>query len=73
MCSEEAGASVAHKEAIVGAGFDDTIRTEIYTGRPLWVGDEPVRAIMGAQSEAGDEGAAAEGRDSLHEGLGGDE
>lgn len=41
VCSEEAGASVAHKEAIVGAGFDDTIRTEIYTGRPLRVVTNP--------------------------------
>ncbi len=35
VCSEEAGASLAHKEAIINAGYDDTIKTLIYTGRPL--------------------------------------
>jgi len=41
VCAEEAGASLAHKEAIVEAGYDDTIRTEIYTGRPLRVISNP--------------------------------
>eukprot|EP01083_Nonionella_stella_P259424 885763_1 len=35
VCSEEAGASLAHKEAIINAGYDDTIKTLIYTGRPM--------------------------------------
>merc|ERR1712083_903928 len=35
------GASLAHKEAIMEAGYDDTIRTEIYTGRPLRVVSNP--------------------------------
>jgi len=35
VCSEEAGASIAHKEAILGATYDDTFRTLIYTGRPM--------------------------------------
>eukprot|EP01083_Nonionella_stella_P004190 12055_1 len=37
VCSEEAGASLVHKESILNAGYDDTIRTVIYTGRPLRV------------------------------------
>eukprot|EP00484_Ammonia_sp_Unknown_P023833 CAMPEP_0197032782 /NCGR_PEP_ID=MMETSP1384-20130603/11365_1 /TAXON_ID=29189 /ORGANISM="Ammonia sp." /LENGTH=365 /DNA_ID=CAMNT_0042462485 /DNA_START=39 /DNA_END=1136 /DNA_ORIENTATION=- len=35
VCSEEAGASIAHKEAILNAKYDDTIRTLVYTGRPM--------------------------------------
>ena len=35
VCSDEAGASIAHKEAILSATYDDTFRTLIYTGRPL--------------------------------------
>jgi len=34
---EEAGASKAHQEAVQTAGFDDNIRTLIFTGRPLRV------------------------------------
>ncbi|KAM7220962.1 Nitronate monooxygenase domain containing protein [Rhypophila decipiens] len=37
VLSEEAGASKAHKEAVRTAGFTDTIRTLIFTGRPLRV------------------------------------
>jgi len=37
VCSEEAGASITHKEAIINAGYDDTMRSLIYTGRPLRV------------------------------------
>ena len=37
VLSEEAGASKAHKEAVATAGFTDTIRTLIFTGRPLRV------------------------------------
>eukprot|EP01084_Bolivina_argentea_P085117 153848_1 len=33
VCSEEGGASIMHKEAILNATWDDTFRTEIYTGR----------------------------------------
>ena len=41
VCSEEAGASLSHKEAILNAGYDDTMRTLIYTGRPLRVITNP--------------------------------
>lgn len=37
VCATEAGAPQRHKEAIVNAGFSDTIRTLIFTGRPLRV------------------------------------
>ena len=37
VCSEEAGASMAHKNAIIDAGYGDTVRTVIYTGRPARV------------------------------------
>ncbi|KAJ3227719.1 hypothetical protein HDU81_006515 [Chytriomyces hyalinus] len=35
ICATEAGAPKRHQEAVVGAGFHDTHRTLIYTGRPL--------------------------------------
>lgn len=41
VCAEEAGASRAHQQAVTSAGFSDTIRTEIYTGRPLRVRKTP--------------------------------
>ena len=37
VASVEAGAPKAHKEAIVKAGYEDAVRTLIYTGRPLRV------------------------------------
>jgi len=37
VASVEAGAPKRHKELIVSAGFDDTARTLIYSGRPLQV------------------------------------
>lgn len=41
VLSEEAGAPEAHKEAVRTAGFDDTMRTVIFTGRPLRVRKNP--------------------------------
>jgi len=41
VLSEEAGASKAHQEAVRTAGFDDNIRTIIFTGRPLRVRNNP--------------------------------
>eukprot|EP01083_Nonionella_stella_P213014 768663_1 len=41
VCSDEAGASLLHKESIINAGYDDTMRTEIYTGRPLRIVSNP--------------------------------
>jgi NAD(P)H-dependent flavin oxidoreductase YrpB (nitropropane dioxygenase family) len=37
VASTEAGCSQAHKEAVVSAGFDDTLRTLVVSGRPLRV------------------------------------
>jgi len=37
VLSEEAGAPKAHQEAVRTSGFDDNIRTIIFTGRPLRV------------------------------------
>jgi NAD(P)H-dependent flavin oxidoreductase YrpB (nitropropane dioxygenase family) len=37
VLSEEAGAPKAHQEAVRTAGFDDDVRTIIFTGRPLRV------------------------------------
>lgn len=37
VCAKEAGAPPRHKEAIKNAGFHDTLRTIIFTGRPLRV------------------------------------
>ncbi|ORY63058.1 2-nitropropane dioxygenase [Pseudomassariella vexata] len=40
LCTE-AGAPESHKEAVKTASFDDTIRTLIFTGRPLRVRNNP--------------------------------
>ena len=37
VASEEAGCSRGHKEAVVGAGWGDTVRTLVISGRPLRV------------------------------------
>lgn len=37
ILTEEAGASKAHQEAVRTSGFDDNVRTIIFTGRPLRV------------------------------------
>lgn len=37
ILTEEAGAPKAHQEAVRTSGFDDNIRTIIFTGRPLRV------------------------------------
>lgn len=37
ICSTEAGAPPRHQKAVMAAGYTDTVRTLIYTGRPLRV------------------------------------
>jgi len=37
ICAKEAGAPARHQQGVLSAGFDDTIRTIIYTGRPMRV------------------------------------
>jgi len=41
VLSEEAGASKSHQEAVQTSGFDDNVRTIIFTGRPLRVRSNP--------------------------------
>ncbi|MCJ1345847.1 hypothetical protein MMC31_004056, partial [Peltigera leucophlebia] len=41
IMAEEAGASKAHQEAVKNSGFDDNVRTIIFTGRPLRVLNNP--------------------------------
>lgn len=41
VLADEAGAPAAHQEAVRTAGFDDTVRTVIFTGRPLRVRRNP--------------------------------
>ncbi|KAK4699610.1 nitronate monooxygenase, partial [Phenoliferia sp. Uapishka_3] len=41
ICAEEAGASKAHQDAVLTAGHNDTIRTIIFTGRPLRIRKNP--------------------------------
>ncbi|KAI1190037.1 NPD-domain-containing protein [Nemania serpens] len=41
ILADEAGAPESHKESVRTAGFDDTIRTLIFTGRPLRVRTNP--------------------------------
>jgi len=41
VLSEEAGAPRSHQEAVRTAGFDDNVRTLIFTGRPLRVRNNP--------------------------------
>lgn len=37
VCAKEAGAPKAHQEAVLSSGFEDNVRTIIFTGRPLRV------------------------------------
>ncbi|PSS25475.1 hypothetical protein M430DRAFT_39557 [Amorphotheca resinae ATCC 22711] len=41
ILTDEAGAPKAHQEAVRTAGFDDNVRTIIFTGRPLRVRNNP--------------------------------
>ena len=41
VCAAEAGAPPRHQQAIIDAGFHDTIRTVIFTGRPMRVIKNP--------------------------------
>jgi len=41
VASEEAGAPKRHKQGVVTAGYHDTVRTVIYTGRPMRVKKSP--------------------------------
>jgi len=53
VCAKEAGASKSHQEAIVESTYDETIRTLIFTGRPLRVRKNPY--IMNWETERREE------------------
>lgn len=53
VCAKEAGASKSHQQNIVESDYDETIRTLIFTGRPLRVRKNPY--IMNWESERRDE------------------
>ncbi|KAL0947364.1 hypothetical protein HGRIS_013480 [Hohenbuehelia grisea] len=44
VASVEAGAPKKHKEMVLSAGFDDTVRTLVYSGRPMSVRKTPYLA-----------------------------
>ena len=41
VASAEAGAPPRHKELVLSAGYDDTVRTLVYSGRPMNVRKTP--------------------------------
>jgi len=41
VCAKEAGATPHHQKSIIGAGYDSTVRTIIFTGRPMRVLKNP--------------------------------
>ena len=45
VCAEEAGAPPNHQKGVIGAGYHDTVRSLIYTGRPLRILKTPY--VMG--------------------------
>ena len=53
VCAKEAGAPKSHQQAIIDSTYDDTIRTLIFTGRPLRVRKNPY--IMHWETERRDE------------------
>lgn len=53
ILTEEAGAPKGHKEAVQTASYDDTIKTVIFTGRPLRVRKNPY--IVNWETERQDE------------------
>jgi NAD(P)H-dependent flavin oxidoreductase YrpB (nitropropane dioxygenase family) len=53
VCAKEAGASKFHQQAIMESTYDETIRTLIFTGRPLRVRKNPY--IMNWETERREE------------------
>ena len=45
IASDEAGAGPFHKQRVLSAGYADTVRTTIYTGRPMRRLDLPKRSF----------------------------
>jgi NAD(P)H-dependent flavin oxidoreductase YrpB (nitropropane dioxygenase family) len=53
VCATEAGAPKSHQKAIIESDYDETLRTLIFTGRPLRVRKNPY--IMNWENERRDE------------------
>jgi NAD(P)H-dependent flavin oxidoreductase YrpB (nitropropane dioxygenase family) len=53
VCAKEAGAPKSHQQAIIESTYDETIRTLIFTGRPLRVRKNPY--IMNWETERREE------------------
>lgn len=53
VCAKEAGAPKSHQEAIIESTYDETIRTLVFTGRPLRVRKNPY--IMNWETERREE------------------
>ncbi|KAI8663849.1 NMO domain-containing protein [Fusarium keratoplasticum] len=51
ILTNEAAAPASHKEAVRGAGFDDNIRTTIFTGRPMRVRKTPYVGVVPAEAD----------------------
>ena len=51
VASEEAGAPPKHKELVLTAGYDDTVRTLVYSGRPMSVRKTPYIAEWESQRQ----------------------
>ncbi|EKM55627.1 uncharacterized protein PHACADRAFT_256372 [Phanerochaete carnosa HHB-10118-sp] len=51
VASEEAGAPPKHKQELLSAGYDDTIRTLVYSGRPMSVKKTPYVAEWEAKRQ----------------------
>ncbi|KAH8800378.1 putative oxidoreductase [Xylogone sp. PMI_703] len=62
VLSEEAGASKAHQEAVRKAGFDDIVRTTVFTGRPA-------RVLMTPYIKDWEENRAGEKNELLDKGI----
>lgn len=51
VASTEAGAPPKHKELVISAGYDDTVRTVVYSGRPMNVRKTPYVAEWETQRQ----------------------
>lgn len=49
VASEEASAPKKHKELVLSAGYDDTVKTLVYSGRPMQVRKTPYVAEWSVQ------------------------
>ena len=62
ICAEEAGAPARHQQGVVNAKFDDTIRTIIYSGRPM-------RVLRNAYNEDYEQNRAEEVKELTSKGI----